>query len=290
MDNLAPVLLSLLAAVFFAIGVQVITIALRHLDARTGTMIDIVSAAVLFWLLAPFFLESAYFWTTAAVLFAVSGLIRPALSATMATMGVRHLGPTLSSTLASVSPVFGVVFGVSLLGERVTPGIAVGTAAIVVGCMVLSKRDKIRTTWPLWALALPLGAAAIRALSHAVAKIGLAEVPSVLFASLMTYTVSTFVAFSAHAVQPQTRLPAVPLAGWFWFGLSGFVHSIAVLLMNSALFLGDVIVVLPLVSASPLFTLLLSLYFFKNEIITPRIVAGVFIVIPGVIVIGLSRL
>ncbi len=52
--------------------------------------------------------------------------------------GTRYLGATISRTLASASPVFGVALGVLMLGEYLGLGVAFGTAAIVAGVALVS--------------------------------------------------------------------------------------------------------------------------------------------------------
>jgi len=59
--------------------------------------------------------------------------------------------------------------------------------------------------------------------------------------------------------------------------------------MNYALKLGDIIVVIPLVSASPLLTLLLSVFVVRREMITRHSLLAVLLVVPGVIVISLGK-
>ena len=71
---------------------------LTTVDSRTGTAIGISTSAILFWLVAPWFLEVKYFFSPAILLFIGIGLIRPALSANLGTAGIRFLGPTLSNS------------------------------------------------------------------------------------------------------------------------------------------------------------------------------------------------
>ena len=46
---------------------------LRYADSRTGTLIQILAASMLYWLMAPWFLHKAYWLTSAVVVFAVEG-------------------------------------------------------------------------------------------------------------------------------------------------------------------------------------------------------------------------
>ena len=47
-------------------------------------LVSIATSAVVYWLLVLFFLESWYWLTTAALMFAIVGIIRPAISTTLA--------------------------------------------------------------------------------------------------------------------------------------------------------------------------------------------------------------
>jgi drug/metabolite transporter (DMT)-like permease len=286
--ELAPVLFALTSAVLFAISIQLLNLGLKHADPETGSLIHIASTTVFYWLLSPFFVESWYWLTTATLMFCAVGLFRPVLSANLALNGVRHLGPTLTSTLAATSPLFGVAFGVSLLGETLTLPVIAGTGAIMCGLFVMAmRRGSVKSDWPMWALALPLGAAMFRATGHVLTKIGYDEVASAFFAALISYTVSFIAAYSVHRL--RGRQVNLRIRGLRWFVLAGLVNGVSVLSVNSALKLGQIVTVVPIVSASPFVTLLLTLFVFRREAITWRHVATMCLIVPGVILIAVAR-
>ena len=70
---------------------------------------------------------------------------------------------------------------------------------------------------------------------------------------------------------------------------SGVAMALAITALNQALLLGQIVVVVPVVSASPVFTMLLSILVFRRERVTGRLVAAVCVVVPSVIVIALGR-
>ena len=74
--------------------------------------------------------------------------------------------------------------------------------------------------------------------------------------------------------------------GTKWFIGASACFSLAVLSLNTALYNGQVIQVIPIVAASPIFTLLLSIGIFRQEVITKRIVLAVFMVVPAVMLIA----
>ena len=135
----------------------------------------------------------------------------------------------------------------------------------------------------------PLGAAIVRAGANTFNKIGLEMVPSPFFAGLVTFTISFFLALSVHGVrrQPVPNFRATP--GLWWFAVAGVVHAIAVTLVNLALQISQIIIVLPLISTFPLFSLALTLFVFKREVLDRRTIIATLLVVPGVLLIAASR-
>lgn len=287
--SLLPVVFALIAAFFFSLGAQFQGVGLSHMDSRSGAAITISTSAALYLLAAPVFLDIDNLLHPAVLIFVLVGLFRPAVSANLALAGMRYLGPTISTTLTSTSPFFGAALGVFWLGEVLTWPVAVGTLAIVGAIMMLStRRGGVASSWPLWALALPIGAAAIRSGGHVLTKVGMEMVPDIYLAGLIGFVVSALVTLGIH--KARRGAPKIPWAsrGARWFMAASGCFSLAVVALNSALHLGQVVQVIPVVAASPIFTLALSVLVFRRERITGRVVAAVFIVVPAVILIAVA--
>ena len=286
-DSFFPVLLSLLSAFLFALGAQFQSLGLVHMDSRSGAAITISTSAMLYLLVSPFFLNLEYLLEPAILIFVLVGLFRPAVSANLALAGLKFLGPTLSSTLTSTAPLFAVGLGIIFLDEVLNFSIAIGTLVIVLAIMMLAKKDgKISSGWPLWALALPIGAAAIRALAHVLTKVGMEEIPDAYLAGLIGFVVSAIVTLIIHKSRRVSSPISLKNPGTKWFIGASACFSLAVLSLNTALYNGQVIQVIPIVAASPIFTLLLSIGIFRQEVITKRIVLAVFMVVPAVMLIA----
>lgn len=282
-----PVVLALGAAFLFALGIQFTRKGLRYTDSRTGTLISIGTATLLYWLVSPWLLESHYWLSPAIALFAAIGLFRPFLSSNLSMAGTQRLGATISSTLASTAPLFGVALGVLLLGEYLGPDIAFGTAAIVAGVVVLSWRNDVSRDWPWWALLLPIGAALIRSVAQAFAKLGMESLPSPYFVGLIGYSVSFVVAAADHRWRGAAMIVVIN-RGCGWLALTGLSYGFAILSLNSALNCGRLSVVAPIVACSPLFTLLLGVSLFRERAVTRRVVLAVLLVVPGVALISMG--
>ena len=201
-------LYSLASAFLFALSNHFTNMGLQGSDARSGTLVSIATSAIVYWLFAPFFLESWYWLTNAALMFAIVGIIRPAISTTLAISSIKLMGPTLTSSLTAATPIFGSAFAILILGERLSLPIAIGTAAVVIGAIVAAWNPRgLSRSWPLWAIALPLGASLIRATGHIVTKYGLLEVASPSFAVLVGNSVSMGTAVLLFA-RERSRCPA----------------------------------------------------------------------------------
>ena len=282
-NDFIPVLLSLTSAVLFATGIQFARMGLEHVDSRTATLTQIGAATLLYWMAAPLFVEAWFFASPAIVLLAAIGLFRPFLSANLAMAGTRLLGPTISSTLSSTAPMFGVFLGVLVLGEALTLPVISGALGIVLGVACLSWKGDPNRAWPLWALALPVGAALLRTLAQMFAKIGMESIPSPFFVGLVGYTVSFAIAlFAARGPVSRRRPERWWTPGSKWLVVTGICYGFAILSLNTALQCGQLVVVSPIVACSPLFSLLLGWLVFRERTIHLRVVLAVVLVVPSV--------
>ena len=280
----ASALIALFVSALFGISSHIQHLGLDHIDPRSGAVVNIGATALMMWILTPIYLDLAVFSTKAAALFALAGLVVPAVSLSLATISVRVIGPSLTQGLASTSPVFAMMLAIVLIGEEPTLGITLGTLIVVAGVMIVAFRTKGSTaTWPLWAVVLPLGAALARAIAHPVVKLGLIEFPSPMTAALIASTVSISVGYALFRFQGKS-LPAIN-AGYAWFGLCGLINGTGLILLNKALEIGHVVVVSPIIAAAPAFTLLSGYLYFKREVITPRLVLAIILIFAGCVLI-----
>jgi len=284
-----PILFALTSSVLFAFSIQFQGLGLRDTDSRTATLISIGASTVLYWLVAPLLLRSEYWVVGALLIFCAVGLIRPFLSSNLALAGVTHLGPTLATTLAATSPFFGALLGVFWLGEIMTWPLAFGTAGIMAGIVMLAHGGRTKGDWPMWALALPVGAATIRAFGHVFSKVGMEIVPSPYFAGLVTLSVSFCVALGFHAIRRRRPFLASSRRSILYFGVAGVANGVSLLSLNTALSGGDVVVIIPIVATSPVITLLLGRFVFRQEMLTPRAMMAVLMIVPAVIIIAVGR-
>jgi drug/metabolite transporter (DMT)-like permease len=281
---LESALWALAAAAGLGAAMLTTRLGLRYATPAAGAAIGVPSTTLMFWCVAPFLLDSSGFNLAAAGVFALVGLFCPAVVTLLTYSGNQRMGPTITSSVSCTTPMFALFGAILFLGEALTGGNIAGTAAIVCGMLILTWHADARPrAWPLWAIALPFAAAALRALAQVLSKAGLALWPSPYAAGLIGYTVSAVVILIAARVAGPRTPP--DRRGVPWFVATGFLNGCSVFLMYTALAKGQVAVVSPIVATYPLFTLALAMLFLRQERVTPRLAAGVLLTVAGVVVL-----
>ncbi|MDD6058496.1 MAG: DMT family transporter [Clostridiales bacterium] len=75
-----------------------------------------------------------------------SGIVSAGLGYTLQIMGQKHAEPTVATLLMSLEAVFAVIFGILLMGERITKTEGVGCAIIFIAVLIPQLLDKPKET------------------------------------------------------------------------------------------------------------------------------------------------
>lgn len=269
-DDLAAPIFALTAAAGFGASVHFQRKGLDGMDASQGALVGTGVATMMFAAVAPFVVDPSWIASEATAWFALCGLFMPALSMILAIRSVGIAGPALTAALGSCTPLFAIAPALLLFGEEIGPrtaiGIAVMTAGLALAPFVQGGAGAVKV--PLWALALPLGASALRGASQPIAKFGMLTAPSPVYAALVTFAVSTLVlaAINARKLRGLSRGGV----GLRWFAGAGAVNGVALLALNAALRDGDVVVAAPLAATAPLWALVWGALVFRGERLTLR--------------------
>jgi drug/metabolite transporter (DMT)-like permease len=275
-------MLALASAFFFGAALILTQFGLRHSSPALGAALSIPCSVLMFWAVAPFALVDGWH-PGAAAIFAGVGLLFPATVTLLTFEANRRAGPNVTGAVGNLAPLFAVLLAVVALGEA--PGLLqiAGIAAILAGVTIISgDRRRPSDPWPLWVLALPLAAAAIRGFAQPIVSVGLADWPSPFAAVLIGYSVSSLVVIGAVAARARRPFAGVGFHGILWFAGVGLCNGLAVLSLYAALARGPVSLVSPLVATYPLVTLTLSPLLPGGFHIRPAMVAGVAATVGGV--------
>jgi drug/metabolite transporter (DMT)-like permease len=269
----------------FGAGFVLTQFGLRWMQPWLGVAISIPTSTLLFWCLAPFFVDPNAGSLKAVVLFACVGLFFPGAAALLNFESNRLMGPNIAGALSSMTPVLAVLLAIVMLSERVRGPQLLGLGAIVVGISFMYRVHVNLSDRSLWLMGLPLAAAAIRGVVQPIVKFGFEWWPNPIAAVVVSYTVSSAVLIVSALARAGGTIPEIDHRGALWFAAVGLCNGLAVLAMYAALASGPVVIISPLIAGYPLVTLLLSRAFLGKENVGPQLIAGVTGAVCGVVML-----
>jgi uncharacterized membrane protein len=230
-------------------------------------------------------------WAPANLVFVIIGIFVPGVARFFIFKGMERLGAPVSACLTNSTPLFAIVFAVFFLGERPTVTNLLGAFSIVAGIVSLSWRGTAKT-WRTGDLLFPLTAAFLFAGRDNLVRVGVLQIGSPIMGAAIASVVSlATMALFYGAFAENKPLGALGLRGLALFGVSGFMNFLSYVFIYTALSMERVSLISPLVNASSLFVLPLSLIFLKDvEKLTTRKIGATALVILGVLLISWEKL
>ncbi len=229
-----------------------------------------------------------YLRSKAFLLFILAGIFAPGLVRWLYFISLDRLGPSISASIASISPAFTAIIAIVFLREKLTLSISLGIVLIITGIIVLEKNIVTGNGFRVQRkkdLIFPLLSAAFISLALVFRKMGLNILNVPLFGvtvgfltSLVFYAIVLLMSRGMRHSISLNRYDVLLLCGAGVFLTTGW------LTLFYALSLGDVIIVAPLANLQPAMVVGLSYLFLKDiEKITPRMISGILVIIIGVL-------
>jgi drug/metabolite transporter (DMT)-like permease len=226
----------------------------------------------------------------ALFLFVVTGTLQPVIRL-FTYAGIFHMGASRGTTVRGSHPLFSTSIAILFLGEHAGFWVIVGTVLIVAGVTLISWQPQSqRATFRWWHIAYPLGAALLAGVSHPIRRyaLGLANEP-LFFAAVIGLVSLTWIGgyllLRRHGERPVWKRESIGP-----FLLAGSLETLGILLVITALSVGQVVIVSPIVATSPLWILLGTWLFLRGiERLTLRTVVGALCVVSGTMAISIAR-
>src|SRR5918992_1358732 len=282
---------ALQAAFCFSVAHIFVRRGLVHCNALTGSLISLGTSATGFWLLALLLAPLAALKSSAIGYFAAAGLFAPAIGQTLGYIGMERMGVARAAAIVNTSPIVSSTFAVLFLGEVWLAQNILGTCLVIAGIAIISlARASVAGSWRREDIVYPLLGAVAFGISALLRKRGLLEIPDPLLAAAVTVG-SAFVFFllivafrgGPSALKFERRATA-------WLFAAALVNMGAILSFFSALNLGKVVRVEPLVACNPLLTILWSVLFFRGlEQLTVRDIVCALIIITGTVLVVTAK-
>lgn len=254
---------------------------LRSSNTVSGIFVSTIVMTVGFWIFAlPSILET-HLTSRAILAFIADGVLSTVFARLFMFIAFDRIGTSVSMSVVGSQPLFSVLFAAVFLQEQLTAPLMAGTFLIVFGIAVLSEGDR-RHDWRKRDLIFPISAAILFGLASILKKIGMSEVGSPIVGSAIN-TGAAFLLIMVYLVllnkKSAMRLNRTNILD---FSLAGIFQIAMILTSFGAIWLGNVVEVVPIINTSPLFTMLFS-YFLLREIerVTMRILTGAVLIVIG---------
>jgi DME family drug/metabolite transporter len=285
------ILLALFGSFWFAASMIFINRGVLSIDYFRGLLGNLAVNTVFLWLYVSLFVDNVELWLPVNSIFVAVGIFVPGVARFFIFKGMERLGAAISSCLTNSGPLFAIAIAIGFLGEQPTAMNVLGALSIVGGIIALSWKGAAKT-WRTRDLGFPLTAALLFAARDNLVRFAVVQIPSPVVGAAIAATTSLLTMSAMYFTFGERKpLPKFAGKGLLYFSISGFMNFLSYLLTYTALSLERVSIISPLVNASSLFVLPLSLVFLKDvEKLTPRKIGATALVIVGVFLIAWEKL
>ena len=281
---------ALACGLFTAINLILLKKGLAHGNPITAIVISLAINVLAFWSFVFAVLPLDEILSPELLIFVLVGLIQPGGTRYLAYLSVEKVGVAVTAPLRATTPLFSSLMAIMVLNEQLTAAVAGGTTLVVCGIILLSMREEKTGGWMNIFVALPLLSAFVAGSTQVIRKIGLAQISlPILGAAVTTGTSFLAVALSLTVSRKWSTLDFNRQSlGYFLF--AGCAVTLGVASVYMSLYLSDVVIVAPLTSLSPLYSLVLSAVFLREvEVITTRRVVAAGLIVLGAVLITAIR-
>jgi drug/metabolite transporter (DMT)-like permease len=285
------ILLALAGSFWFAAAMISINRGVLSIDYFRGLLANLSVNSLFLWLYIFLFVDNIDLWLPVNSIFVAVGVFVPGVARFLIFKSMERIGATISSCLTNAGPLFAIVIAISFLGEQPTTSNILGAISIVGGIIALSWKGEAKT-WRTRDLGFPLAAALLFATRDNLVRFAVVQIPSPVVGAAIAATTSLLTMSAMYLIFGEKKpLPPSATVGLSYFAISGFMNFLSYVLGYTALSLEQVSIVSPLVNASSLFILPLSMLFLKDvEKLTPRKIGATVLVIIGVFLISWEKL
>ena len=285
--SIPPQVIALCASLSYACVLVTSRRGMQYSTPKTVTLISLVVHTVSTW--------TAVFLTggippvdaVAVYVFIVAGMLQPIIRLCTYT-GVHRVGASRSGPIRSTHPMFGVFVAITVLGESASLVTLAGVVSVVCGIVLITWKpasEVVSFRW--WEFLFPLTAALLAGIVHPMRRFALSISHEPLFFAALVGIVS-LVCFLVYTPFSRERLVWDRRAMLPFFA-AGAAETCGILLVITALGIGSVVTVSPLVGISPLWVLLGTVIFLRDlEQVRTQTVVGALCVIAGTAAISLG--
>ncbi len=285
--SIPPQVIALCASLSYACVLVTSRRGMQYSTPKTVTLISLIVHTVSTWTAVLLTGGIPPVDAVAVYVFIVAGMLQPIIRLCTYT-GVHRVGASRSGPIRSTHPMFGVFVAITVLGESATLVTLVGVVSVVCGIVLITWKpasEVVSFRW--WEFLFPLTAALLAGIVHPMRRFALSISHEPLFFAALVGIVS-LVCFLVYTPFSRERLVWDRRAMLPFFA-AGAAETCGILFVITALGIGSVVTVSPLVGISPLWVLLGTVIFLRDlEQVRTQTVVGALCVITGTAAISLG--
>ena len=275
---------------FTAVNLIFLKKGLAHGNPISATVLSLAINVLSFWSFVLAVLPWDEILRPELLIFVLVGLIQPGGTRFLAYLSVEKVGVAVTAPIRATTPLFSSLLAIAVLGEQLTPAVGAGTALVVGGITLLSLSEEKSGAWMNILVALPLLSAFVAGSTQVIRKIGLAGISLPILGAATTTGTSLVAIAVSLTVSRNWSMVRFHRRALGYFILAGCSVTLGVASIFMSLHLSDVVIVAPLASLSPLYSLVLSAIFLRDvEVITARKVVAAGLIVLGVVMITAIR-
>lgn len=287
MGFILAIVLALLMALITASSNVVLKKGFFKVDPFIAVYFSVIISTVLLWILTFLFVPKSFFLNYKAIIvFAAIGSFAPTLVRTWTYYGIHKLGAGRAAPLRAMTPFFATIMAILFLKETPRLGIFLGIFLIILGVVLLSKKENSDFThWKLHHLLYPLAAAFLAGFAANLRKYGLNLMPQPIFASTIAASSSLVILtiYVALKYKKENILFFQHKKEMMFIFAAALLTTAGEIVDLSALLYGKVSLVVPIFAVTPLIIVFLSRTFLKKqEVVTRRLVFASILIIFGI--------
>lgn len=262
---------------------------LRRMGILAASLLTNIVNVVILGALGLFFYEEGQVSLTGMAWFALLGITAYSYGRMVYYKALSTIGPPRLTTMMSTAPLLSLGLAVLFLAERPGAAVLAGTAMVIAG-VVLVGYEPSEEGWfhkgILWgfASALSLGVSAF------IRKKGLIAFPNPMLTIAWANLIGVPILYGLRSVVPPRLFRWGGRSAVIVIASLGVLNAANQVFMNMAIKTGDVSVVTPIITSSPIFSILFTAILLRDlERIRPAMVVGVLFTVGGMALIAFGR-
>lgn len=285
-DNMLAEVVAIFSAMGWAGDSVLVRLGLRQSNIFAAMLVSYSVSAACVWTYLLITTPLDFLWSPAMIYFSISGCLQPLFARALYYEALVRIGVSRAGPLRGAEPLFATAIAVTILQERPTVPVYIGTVLIVGSVWAISSGHSEKANWRLVDTFLPLGAALVSAISQSLRKQGLNILPNPFIAAATVTSVTLTLLVIFLTVTKHNRKLHLGGKSLLFFLCAALVALTAQIANFIALSRAEVSVIIPLLNTTPLFAVLFSVLFLRSmETVTPRILFGAILMVTGVIII-----